>query len=180
MIPPTLKTARLTLTPPVAADHDDMASLWADPAVYEAIVGRILTREEVWHRLLRYIGHWRQCGYGHWTVREVASGRYLGEVGIMDSRRETMPDFTGTPEVGWAFVGTAHGHGYATEALAALFDWADTRLPRTICIIDPDNAASLRLAARVGYTIYAEGRYRDRPTRFLHRIAGLASGPADG
>jgi len=180
MTPPTLTTARLVLTPPVPGDHDDMAALWADPAVYEAIVGRVFTREEVWHRLLRYIGHWQQCGYGHWTVREAAGGRYLGEVGIMDSRRETVPDFTGTPEVGWALAGHAHGHGYAAEALAALFGWADARLPRTVCIIDPGNAASLRLAARVGYTIYAEGRYRDRPTRFLHRIAGLASGGAGG
>jgi len=175
MTAPTLTTARLVLTPPATRDHADMVSLWADPAVYEAIVGRIFTPEEVWHRLLRYIGHWQQCGYGHWTVREADSGRYLGEVGIMESRRQTMPDFTGTPEVGWAFLGRAHGHGYAAEALAAVFGWADARITRTVCIIDPANIASLRLAARVGYTIYAEGSYRDRPTRFLERFAGLAS-----
>ncbi len=175
MTPPMLTTARLILTPPMAGDHADMVSLWADPVVYEAIVGRIFTAEEVWHRLLRYIGHWQQCGYGHWTVREAGSGRYLGEVGIMDSRRQTVPDFTGTPEVGWAFLGHAHGHGYAAEALAALFGWADPRIARTVCIIDPANTASLRLAMRVGYTIYAEGSYRDRPTRFLERMGGLAS-----
>jgi RimJ/RimL family protein N-acetyltransferase len=166
-----LTTDRLVLTPPVPADLDDMVALWTDPAVYERLVGRAFSREEVWHRLLRYIGHWQVAGYGHWTVRTHADGRFVGEVGIMDSRRDTAPRSEGVPEVGWALMGRAQGHGYAREALGALFGWADARLPRTVCIIDPANAASLRLATRVGYTVYAEGTYKDRATLFLERSA---------
>lgn len=168
---PLLKTRRLILTPPVPSDHDDMTALWADPAVYEGLIGRPATREESWHRLLRYQGHWDWCGYGHWMVRDIDTGRCAGSVGIMDSRRETQPSFAGVPEVGWTLMGWAHGQGFAREALAALFDWADTRMPRTVCIIDPANAPSLRLAAHVGYTVYAEGLYRERPTLFLERTA---------
>ncbi len=171
MTPPTLTTERLILTPPVAADHDDTAALWADPAVYGPITGQPATREEAWHRLLRYIGHWPVCGYGHWQVRARADGRFLGQVGIMDSRRATDPDFAGTPEIGWSLHGHAHGLGYAGEALAAMFAWADPRLARTVCIIAPANAPSLRLATRIGFTIYAQGTYRDRPTLFLERLA---------
>lgn len=169
---PVLRTDRLTLSPPVAADLDDMAAMWADPAVYAALTGRAFSREEAWHRLLRYVGHWQVAGYGHWVVRETVTGLYLGEVGIMDSRRDTAPGFEGVPEVGWALMGRAQGQGFAGEALAALFGWADARLPRTVCVIDPANAASLRLAERMGYRVYAEGSYKERATLFLERGAG--------
>lgn len=170
---PDLRTDRLLLAAPTAADLDDMAAMWADPAVYERLIGRPCTREEAWHRLLRYIGHWQVAGYGHWIVREAASGRFLGEVGLMDSRRATEPMYEGVPEVGWALAGHAHGRGYAGEALAALFGWADGRLPRTVCIIDPANHASIRLAERLGFRRWQEGAYRDRPTLMFERDAAF-------
>lgn len=87
----------------------------------------------------------------------------------MDSRRDTRPGFEGVPEVGWAIAGRAQRQGLAREALDALFAWADPRFSRTVCIIDPANAASLRLAGRVGYRVYAEGTYKERPMLFLER-----------
>lgn len=172
MSAPTLTTPRLTLAAPASADLEESAAMWAAPAVYRAIGGRIFTREEVWHRLLRYIGHWEAVGYGGWTVRETTTGRYVGDVTLMDSRRATEPGFEGTPEVGWALAPWAHGRGFASEALAALFGWADPRLPRTICMIDPVNTRSIRLATRFGYRVLAKARYRDAPTVLFQRLAG--------
>lgn len=170
MIAPTLTTARLTLAGHAPADLADFAAMWADPDVYAMIGGRGFSREEVWHRLLRYIGHWQAVGYGNWAVRETATGRLVGEVGLMDSRRATVPSFEGTPEVGWALCGWARGQGFAREALDAVFAWVDARIPRTVCIIDPANAPSLRLAAKLGYRLMAEGRYRDAPTLVFERV----------
>ena len=168
---PTLTTSRLTLASPGPADLEESAAMWAAPQVYGAIGGRIFTREEVWHRLLRYIGHWEAVGYGGWTVRETATGRYVGDVTIMDSRRATRPSFEGIPEVGWVLCPWAHGQGFAAEALAALFGWADPRLPRTICMIDPANTRSIRLAERFDYRPYTEASYKDTPTLLFRRLA---------
>lgn len=173
MTPPVLHTPRLTLMGPDPADLPALAEMWADPIVYAAIGGRAFSREEVWHRLLRHVGHWQLIGYGSWTIRETESGRLAGTIGLMDSRRATTPSFEGTPEMGWALCRWAHGRGLAHEALAAALDWADAqRIARTVCIIDPGNAASLRLAGRVGYRLVCEARYHDAPTLLFDRSAG--------
>jgi len=176
MTVPGLATPRLTLSAPGPQDLEDSAAMWADPAVYGMIGGRAFSREEVWQRLLRYVGHWQIVGYGSWTVREAASGRYVGEVGLMDSRRATEPGFEGTPEAGWALAPWAHGRGYAGEAVGAMLGWADAQgIPRTVCIIDAANAASIRLAARVGYRFLASARYRDAPIDLYERAAATAA-----
>lgn len=167
---PILRTARLTLTMPDPADLAESAAMWADPAVYAHIGGRAFTREEVWQRLLRYIGHWHALGYGGWTVRETASGRLAGDVTLMDSRRATIPSFEGTPEAGWVLAPWAHGRGFAREALTAMLGWADARNhARTVCIIAPANAPSIKLAGKLGYTPLTEAAYRDAPTLLFER-----------
>jgi len=168
MTPPTLRTERLVLSPHCAADLDDCAAMLADSAVMYFIGGPV-PREQVWHRLLRYVGHWQLLGYGHWVVRD-GQGRYLGDVGLMDSRRDTDPSFEGTVEAGWAFATAAHGRGYAREATAAMLGWADGQgIARTVCIIDPGNAASIRVAQAVGYRPAGRVRYRDALSLFFRR-----------
>ncbi len=171
-MPPTLSTARLILTPPVPADLDDIAALNADPAVMGPIGATVQTREQSWHRLLRYVGHWQLLGYGHWMVRESGTGRFLGSIGLMDSRRDSEPGFEGEVEAGWAFVPEAQGRGYAGEACGAMLGWADARgIGRTVCIIDPDNAASLKLAGRLGYGGGVAGWYAEKAIVLLERVA---------
>lgn len=150
--------------------------MWGDPGVTGMIGGRPFSREEVWQRLLRYIGHWRTLGYGSWTVRETASGRYVGEVGLMDSRRATQPSYEGTPEAGWALAPWAHGRGLAGEAVGAMLRWADGEgIARTVCIIDAGNAASIRVATRAGYRFLATARYRDALVDLYERIPAVAA-----
>jgi len=152
VIPPTLTTDRLVLTPPGPHDLDDLAAMNGDPAVMDLIGSPVHTREESWHRLLRYIGHWQALGYGHWTVRLAREGVFLGSMGLMDSRRDTEPSFEGVVEAGWAFATAAQGRGYAAEAGAAMTAWADAAGPaRLVAMIAPANAPSLRLAARLGF-----------------------------
>lgn len=172
---PTLATPRLTLTGHVAADLDDCAAMWADARVYAMIGGTPRSREEVWIRLLRSIGQWTAFGYGSWIVRETATGRLIGEMGLIEARRAILPPIDGPgavgPEMGWTLTGDAQGQGYASEAMAAVLAWADPRIAATTCIIDPSNAPSLRLAERLGYRLRIEGRYRDAPILILDRRA---------
>lgn len=173
-MPPTLTTDRLIMTPHTPVDLEEMAALLADPAVMAPIGAMPSTREQTWHRLLRYIGHWATLGYGHWVVRDRA-GLYLGDVGLMDSRRVTDPGFEGVVEAGWLLATAAQGQGYAREACSAMLAWADgQRIARTVCIIAPDNVPSLRLAERLGYRRWADGTYNDQATVMLERHPPLA------
>src|SRR5579875_2663294 len=90
---PVLETERLRLHGHRLADFADSAALWTDPLVTRFIGGRPSTPDEVWSRLSRYIGHWTALGFGYWAVRERASGRFAGEVGLADFRREIDPPF---------------------------------------------------------------------------------------
>jgi RimJ/RimL family protein N-acetyltransferase len=168
---PTLATERLILSAPSPTDLDDSTVMWSDPAVTRHIGGRPFSREETWARILRYVGHWHTLGYGFWIVRERGDGRHVGEVGLADFRREIEPSFDGAPEVGWALSPAMHGKGYATEAVKAALDWhAQTFGPqRTVCLIDSENAASLRVAERCGFTWWRDTLYRGAPTRLFER-----------
>lgn len=170
---PILTTARLTLTGHAAADLEDCAAMWSDPRVYAMIGGQPRSREDVWIRLLRSIGQWTLFGYGTWVARDTA-GRLIGELGLMETRRAITPSIDAAPEIGWTLAGEAHGQGYASEALAAILAWTDARIPSTTCIIDPANAASIRLAERLGYCLRTMGIYRDAPILILDRAAGSA------
>lgn len=167
---PTLTTERLTLTPHTPADLEKMVTLYGDPAIMAQLGASPATREEVWHRLLRFIAHWPVMGYGHWVVRASATGAYLGEVGLMESRRATEPSFEGTPEAAWAFTPAAQGRGYAREAVAAMLAWADGQgIGRTVAIIAPANTASIRVARAVGFGAAGEVTYKESALLLLAR-----------
>ncbi len=70
------------------------------------------------------------------------------------------------PELGWALVSRAHGKGYATEAVRAAIAWADVNLTskKTVCIVHPDNVASLRVAEKCGYVREQETTFNGEPT----------------
>ncbi len=169
---PELKTDRLILHGHGLKDFAESVALWTDPDVVRFIGGRPFTEEEVWTRLLRYVGHWATLGYGFWAVREAATGRFVGEVGLANFRRALDPTFGDTPEMGWALRPWAHGQGYASEAVQAVLAWAEGRFGagvRTVCMIDPQNTASIRVAEHLGYRAFAHAIYKDAPTVLYQR-----------
>ena len=162
------------LTGPARTDFRDSAALWADPIVTRHIGGRPSTEEEVWGRLMRYVGHWAVLGFGYWIVRD-KEGRFVGEVGFADWRRELEPSFDGAPEAGWVLAPAFHGRGYATEAVRAALAWGDERFDgaRTVCMIDPHNQPSIRVAEKAGYAQYARTLYKGEPTVLFEREAAI-------
>lgn len=150
---PTLHTPRLILRPPDVADFDAAFAIRNEDAVTRFINGQKSTPEDVWSRLLRYVGHWTVLGYGFWTIVERESGAIVGETGFADFHRSMVPSFGATPEMGWILSGAVHGRGYATEAVQAALAWGDAHLgcDRVACMIDPENAPSLRVAGKVGF-----------------------------
>lgn len=168
---PVLTTERLTMTPVTLEDFADIRTLWSDEAFTQAIMGRgPFSEEEVWFRLLRDLGHWQAMGFGNWALRLTDGGAYVGSVGVLHYRRDCSPPLD-APELGWGIGMAFHGQGLAREALDAALAWTDHTLDatRTVCMINPDNAPSLKLADRVGYRIYAQATYHDHGVLLLER-----------
>ncbi|OUI57306.1 hypothetical protein AZZ98_001138 [Serratia marcescens] len=67
-------------------------------------------------------------------------------------------------------MSSAHGKGYATEALRAALAWGKTHLPgeKTVCIISPENQASLALAKKVGFSESRRSEYHQSPIVVMH------------
>ncbi len=165
-IVPVLETPRLILRGHRLDDFADSLTLWSDPAVTRFIGGRTFTQEEIWARLIRYVGHWVLLGFGYWAVTDKETGRFLGEVGFADFKRTIEPSFEDMPEIGWVLASHAHGKGYATEAVRAAVAWGDRHFQgsRTVCIIDPDNQPSIHVAEKCGYEEFQRTTYKDQPT----------------
>jgi RimJ/RimL family protein N-acetyltransferase len=168
---PRLETQRLILRGHRKEDFPALAAMWAEPAVTQFILGKPSTEEESWSRLLRYIGHWSLLGFGFWALEEKATGEFIGELGFADFHRTIDPPLGERPEVGWAIRSRSHGKGYASEALPAVFAWGEERFKarETACMIDPENAASIRIAEKFGFREVLRTTYKELPAIIYYR-----------
>lgn len=146
--------------------------MWSDPSVTRHIGGKPFSAEDVWKKILQYAGLWSLLGYGFWVVRDRVSGRFVGEVGFADFKRDITPSFEGAPEIGWALAPSAWGRGLATEAVRAALTWLDARQTpsRTVCMITPDNVASIHVAKKCGYRQWQEATYKGARVNLFERV----------
>lgn len=144
-----LETPRLLLRQFTEADLDALAAMYADPETMRYLGdGRTATRAETWRAIAGMLGHWLLRGYGMWAVVEKQTGAMIGRVGFIDP--EGWPGF----ELGWVIAGSHRGRGYAPEAATAALHYARQALrrERVISLIRPANAASIRVAEKIGQT----------------------------
>ncbi|TGQ71065.1 MAG: GNAT family N-acetyltransferase [Mesorhizobium sp.] len=169
---PVIETQRTILRAHRLDDFDAYVTMWSDAGVTRFIGGKPRTREESWMRFLRHAGLWSLLGYGFWAIEEKATGRFIGEAGFHDLKRDMEPSIEGIPEAGWALAPTVHGAGFATEVVGRVLAWGEETLgrARTVCIIDPQNTASLNVATKCGYSEVTRLLYHDKPTILLERL----------
>ncbi len=148
-----IETQRLLLRPPRAEDFEPWAEFMADPEAARWIGGP-LSRAMAWRGFLTVAGAWEIQGFGMFSVLERDTGAWVGRLGPW------MPEGWPGPEVGWGIVRSRWGRGYATEGSAAAVDWAFDVLgwAEVIHCIEPANAASIRVAERLGASRRGRGR----------------------
>lgn len=121
--------------------------------------GSVVTPERVPSVVEAWVERWERNGVGPFVIERQEDGRFLGRSGILvwDSRTWTHASFADAgshaqPELGWALARAYWGNGYATEAAAAIRDWArhERGIGRLISLIVADNVASQRVAERLG------------------------------
>lgn len=156
---PELETERLVLRQPVADDADALAPMYADPEVMRYVGdGIALTREETDRSVRRMIEAWEADGFGLFTTVRKADEVVIGRVGLIvwnpKTWRVTRADASGPTEleVGYTLGRDFWGRGYATEAAAAVRDFALNGLgaKRLIALIIHGNEASENVARKLG------------------------------
>ncbi|MCU1238423.1 MAG: GCN5-related N-acetyltransferase [Candidatus Solibacter sp.] len=172
---PVIETERLRLRGHRVEDFRNCAAMWGDPVVTRYIGGRPFTAEEVWARLLRYVGHWTLLGFGFWLIEERATGSFVGEAGLAEFQREMEPSIAGVPEMGWVLSPRFHGKGYGTEVVRAICRWGEERFGggRMVCIIDGENAASMRVAEKCGFRELPGATYRGQEVKLFERVGEI-------
>jgi len=158
---PVLETERLILRGHTLEDFPAFAAMRADPVVMKYLgKGDLLDEEESWLRFQSIIGHWHLKGFGTWAIEERASGAVIGALGYTDKKRPSSHPASGAPEMGWSLAASAHGKGFASEALRAALAWGREFFgpARVVAVISDDNDASLRLAEKHGFKKFATAR----------------------
>ncbi len=140
MLPSTLHTSRLVLRAFCLDDQEAYVAYYTGPRT--AGVGGAKPRYQVVERFHAMAGQWALRGFGRYAV--TLDGRAIGHVGVLQM------DDSDPLELTWSLWDSAHeGQGYATEAARAVL--AAWQGPPLIAQIDASNAASLRVAARLGF-----------------------------
>lgn len=145
---PRLETERLTLRVPGAADTRAMLDfLGSDRA---AFYGGPMGPDDAWHKFSAYVGQWILRGYGMYSVVLKDTGETAGMAG------PHHPDHFEEPEMSWLLTDARYeGRGLAAEACTAVLShlFATLGWKTAVSYIDTANAASRRLAERLGATL---------------------------
>ncbi len=142
-----LETPRLLLREMSLDDLDFIAEMLADPLVMR-FYPKTYSREEAAAWIDRQQDRYALHGSGLWLALDRATGEPVGQVGLL---RQTV-DGVEEPEVGYLLHHRHWSRGLATEAAAAVRDWAFQVRgePYIISLIRPENLPSQAVALRIG------------------------------
>jgi RimJ/RimL family protein N-acetyltransferase len=161
-----LDTVRLLL-PPLAVGHTEaLSAIYADPEVARYVGGDRLTAETIPWQVEAFAEEWDQRGYGQSAVLDRETGEFLGRIGL-----HFWPEWNEV-ELGYVFGQSAQGKGLAFEGSMRWIEWAKSEpgIDYLIANIHPDNAASIGLAKKLGFTF---SRYDTTPSGLLTLIYRL-------
>jgi|SRR5215212_8804007 len=146
-----IETERLLLRDWKRSDEAPFAALNADSEVARYLGGP-MTRHQSDDMVARIRGHWRQHGFGLYAAEVKETGAFIGFIGL--AIPSFLPAVLPAVEVGWRLAREHWGRGYATEGARASLahGFEELELRQIIALIDPDNAASIRVAERLDMT----------------------------
>ena len=141
------ETTRLISRRLEKADIPALVALWTDEDVTRHLGGP-RDPERVERTLETELTEGQADDLGLWPVIEKSTGELIGDCGLLRKDVDGKPEI----ELNYVIAKKAWGRGYATEVAAAIMDYAFTELgcQRLIALIDPANAASERVAIKLG------------------------------
>jgi len=154
-----IETDRLIVRHPVEDDRARFVELFTNEAftVYSG-VHDVASANSRFDHMLHMVS---VVPYAKQPLVKRVSGTIIGYTGV------DVVNFDGVDrlEWGWRLADEARGQGLATEAVSALLKFADeSDNGEMLCLIDPDNRTSQRLAKKVGFRWLRRVDWMDDPT----------------
>jgi RimJ/RimL family protein N-acetyltransferase len=150
-----LETNRLILRHQILEDLDSLYGLYQDPEVKRYVPDAPRTYQETQEELEWFLkGHPKYPQLGLWATIHKTTNRFIGRCGLLpwkiDEREEV--------EVAYLLAKGYWGRGLGTEAAqgVARYAFEQLHLTRLICLIDPENQASIRVACKLGMAFEKE------------------------
>ena len=144
-----LETPRLILRHQVLSDLDDLWALYQYPNITKYIPDAPRSREEAKEELEWHMnGHPKNRDLGLWATIHKATGKFIGRCGLLPWEIDSTLEI----EIAYLIDKSYWGQGLATEAARGILEYGFGKLKftRLICLIDPDNRASQRVAEKIG------------------------------
>jgi RimJ/RimL family protein N-acetyltransferase len=141
---PMIETERLVLRAPRIEDFQAFAQILASPQ--GKTYGNPTSRDEAWFGFMQLTATWYLRGHGAWVITLRETGAVIGISQISPEPGDEEY------ELGWLLDAAHEGQGYATEAAAAIRDFAVTgmQLPSLVSYIYRSNSKSQAVAQRLG------------------------------
>jgi len=144
----TLDTERVRIVPLTLEDAPFILELVNDPAWIRFIGDKNVHSLDDAENYLRKgpLAMYERHGFGLFRVDRRRDGTSVGMCGLI--RRDGLDDV----DIGFAFLASARGHGYASEAARAVLDYGldELALERIVAITNVDNHASSRVLEKLG------------------------------
>jgi ribosomal-protein-alanine N-acetyltransferase len=147
-----LEAQRLILRHLVMDDLGALFALYRDPQIRKYFPDGALTLEQTKEELEWHLhGHPEHPELGLWATIHKESGKFIGRCGLLPWEIDNVLEI----EIAYLLDKSYWGQGLATEAALGIMDYAFEKLnvSRLICLIDPCNSASQKVAQRIGMTL---------------------------
>jgi RimJ/RimL family protein N-acetyltransferase len=182
MLPDTVETSivcetsRLILRKFNESDVEPLLGFRGDPEVMRFSITGIETRADIQTKYLPgCLRRYSRDGLGQWAVVRKSDGICVGECGICAQEVDGEREF----EISYRLRRDCWGNGLATEAARACRDhgFQQAGLRRLISIIEFENAASIRVAEKMGMTLEKRDSFHEIPV-LIYSVANAVTGTA--
>lgn len=147
-----LETKRLIFRLQVIEDLDDLWTLYCNPNITRYIPDAPRSRDEARMELEWFLhGHPKHPELGLWATIHKETGKFIGRCGLLPWTIDGWDEV----EVAYTLAEGYWGQGLGTEAANGIlrFAFETLNLPRLICLIDPENIPSQRVAENIGMAL---------------------------
>ena len=144
-----LETKELILRHLLLDDLDHLFALYCDPEIRQYFPEGTLTYEETKEELEWFLnGHPSHPQLGLWATIHKETSQFIGRCGLLPWTIEQRQEV----EVAYLLAKEYWGQGLGTEAAQAIahYGFEQLHLSRLICLIDPQNQASIKVARKIG------------------------------
>jgi ribosomal-protein-alanine N-acetyltransferase len=145
------ETKRLILRHQIPEDLDALWALYCNPNITKYIPDAPRSYQEAKEELEWFMnGHPKHPELGLWATIHKETGKFIGRCGLLPWTIEGQQEV----EVAYTLAQDYWGQGLGTEAARGIlrYGFDGLNLSRLICMIDPENIASQKVAEKIGMT----------------------------